>query len=120
MENNNTNIGKIPMPSENGRIVGWIANDVLWKNAKESRHMLRRPRGWAWDACILEKAERLGASHTEIHEQEAKVVYRAKLEDFRCHGVKIDRGFGSQICLPIRYFQVQRPGNENPIQIKLF
>lgn len=108
-----------PVRAANGFIVGSIEGQTLKKQVKASKHMLREPKGWAWDVCVLEQAESKGVTHTEIYDKEAGVVFRAKLADFWTRGVKLDRGFGPQICLPIAFWQVRRPGDDSPRQLSL-
>lgn len=92
-----------------GRIIGWVKNDVLGKKVKASKHMLQKPRGWAWDVSIIDEAEKLGARRTEIFDQESGKYYKASLERFHMHGVKLDRGFGPQLCLPIAFWTITCP-----------
>jgi len=119
MSDSTTNRSKEPIRAADGRIVGWLKKDTLGKNVKASRHMLQKPRGWAWDVSILDEAERQGVTQTEIHDQETNRVYRAPLEAFRRHGVKLNRGFGLQICLPIMFWEISRLGQNMPKQLAL-
>ena len=106
MLNNNTNQENNKIFSENGRVIGWIEGKAICKRVKASRHMLRTPRGWAWDVFVLERANREGLNMSIIYEKENDLVYQANLEDFWRHGAPINRGFGDQICLPLKYWQV--------------
>lgn len=110
MHNFNTKQSRTPVRAADGRVVGWVEKDTLRKNVNASRHMLQNPRGWAWDVSILDNAEKKGVMYTEIHDQETQVVYHASLQAFRRYGVKLERGFGPQICLPLTYWQVTRQG----------
>ena len=95
-----------PVKSASGRIVGEIIDDLLVKSVRSSRHMLRDPRGWAWDEAIITEAEAQGVNYTFIRDDETGKVYGAKLSDFRKYGVRVNRGYGVQICLPLEYWHV--------------
>lgn len=92
-----------------GRVVGEISNGVLRKKMFASRHMLRDPRGWTWDAAILDAAERAGVLTSRITDKETGAVFTAPISAFRAYGIALDRGFGPQICLPIEHWQVSLP-----------
>ena len=110
--------GSIPMRRADGRIVGELAGDTLRKHAKRE-HMLREPGAWAWDAAILDAAERAGARFTEV--QCNGLIYRASLADFKRYGFPVRRGYGDQRGLALTHWQVRRVG-EPPaaVQLSLF
>jgi hypothetical protein len=72
--------------------------------------MLRRPPAWAIDAAILEAARQDGARTVEITDIETRRVYRASIAAFDAHGVRLDRGHGVQIALPLAHWRVEMPG----------
>ncbi len=113
-----TTVRAIPVRRADGRIVGELAGDVLRKTAKRE-HQLREPAAWAWDAAILEAAERGGAHFTEI-ECDGR-IWRATLADFRRYGFPVNRGYGDQRGLALTYWHVRRVG-EPPaaVQLSLF
>lgn len=101
-----------------GRIVGELAGDVLRKHAKRE-HMLQRPAAWAWDAAILDTAERAGARFTEV--ESGGLIYRATLADFKRYGFPIRRGHGDQRGLALAHWHVRRIGEPVPaVQLSLF
>lgn len=106
------------MRRADGRIVGELAGDVLRKHAKRE-HMLQRPAAWAWDAAILDTAERGGARFTEV--ESGGLIYRATLADFKRYGFPVRRGHGDQRGLALTYWHVRRVG-EPPaaVQLSLF
>ena len=107
-----------PVWRADGRIVGQLGGDVLHKTAKRE-HMLRQPAAWAWDAAILEAAERGGARFTEV--ECGGLIYRATLADFKRYGFPVRRGHGDQRGLALTYWHVRRVG-EPPaaVQVSLF
>lgn len=110
----------VPVRAGNGRIVGILEGEVLKKKVRRSVHLLRQPRGWAWDVSILEEAEEHGALYTELIDEESTKIYWAPLSEFQSHGVSIDRGFGKQIVLPLAYWQVTRQGAPRVEQLSLW
>lgn len=102
----------------NGRAVAWVQGGALCKQVDGSKHFLRQPAGIAFDAAILTQAEDAGAARVWIRDRETGTVYRATLEAFALHGVRVDRGFGVQVCLPFAFWQRETPGA--PRQLSLF
>jgi hypothetical protein len=107
--NKSKGIGK-PVRNQQGRVCGYIRQGVLEKCACASKHMLRTPKGWAWDDEIITQAEGAGCARTRITDKESGKIYTASLNDFRQHGVMFERRFGRQVCLALAYWQVFKPG----------
>lgn len=108
----------LPVFNENGRVVGHIENGVLRKTVKRS-HQLQRPAAWGWDTAIIDQAERAGVRFTELTDENGR-VWRASLADFRRHGVRVNRGFGAQVALPLSFWQVRKVGETAVSQLSLF
>jgi len=102
----------------NGRIVARIDGDCLKKQVDGSRHFLRKPAGIAFDASILEAAERSGVRVVWVRDRETGDTYTCPLADFGLFAVKVNRGFGPQLALPFTFWRVQRAGA--PRQLTLF
>jgi hypothetical protein len=96
--------------ADGGAIIGIIAGDVLRKEGRASKHMLRRPPSWAAAVEALDAAKAAGAQWVEYHDLDSGAVYRAALSEFYRVGLSIDRGAGPQLALPLRYWTVTRPG----------
>ena len=84
-----------------GKPVGYIEDGILKKRVQASKHMLRIPRGWAWDKDILEEAVAEGIGKTEIFDTEEDVTFTSKIQDILEKGQEINRGHGLQVVLPI-------------------
>jgi hypothetical protein len=110
--------GRQDLRAASGRVVATVDGDCLKKQLDGSKHLLRKPPGIAFDADILEAAERAGAVRVEVRDRETGITYRSTLADFWTHGVKLDRGFGLQVCLPFGFWLARRPGA--PVQLGLF
>jgi hypothetical protein len=102
--------GKQPVYRSDGKVVGYTERKTLYKTVRGEKHMLQRPRGWAWDTEIIEEADRRGVSRVEIYDCVNQKTYIASIKDFWVYGVCINRGFGNQICLPIKWWEIVLPG----------
>jgi hypothetical protein len=117
---NDCSTSSIPVYREDGRVVGQIVDGSLCKRVKRSKHMLRRPQGWAWDDVCLKQADEVHAQQTKIEDEENDIVYIASLSIFRKYGISLNRKFGKQTCLPLKYWQVHKQGQNPPQQLSLF
>ena len=121
-----------PIYRADGRaVVGRVEGDTFRKTARSTVHMLQRPRAWACDVDALDQARAAGATRIVIFDQDTGRRYAAELADFYRHGVKVDRGHGPQLALPLVYWDVTggrsaaRPGMlqdaaAGPAQMRLF
>ena len=105
--------------NEFGKIIGWIEGDSLNKNISSSKHMLQKPKGIAWDLSVLERARKDGLKKSRVYDKETGNEYEATIEDFFRYGVRINRGFGEQIVLPLIYWQKKAQGQPFPSQLAL-
>jgi hypothetical protein len=104
----------------NGKVVGEVVDGVLRKSIRGSVHMLRQPTAIAWDLVCLEQAEALGATRTEVLDTETGTLYTAPLSAFWRDGIRLNRGFGDQVALPLDRWTVTRPGERVGVQLSLF
>jgi hypothetical protein len=96
-----------PIYRADGRaIVGRVEGDTFYKRARSTVHLLRRPRAWACDVDALDQARAAGAEWVEILDQDTGARYRAALADFYRRGLKVDRGHGLQLALPLAAWDV--------------
>lgn len=119
MFNNSINDNNNTIFNDAGKIVGWKEGNAICKNVIASKHMLRKPPGWAWDKSIIIQGLRDGCTLAIIFENEKNKIFNAKLENFLRYGVEFDRGFGVQICLPIQYWSVSYEGKPPARQLEL-
>jgi len=97
----------IPLMRNDGKVVGVVRGNVFHKRVRGSVHMLRRPPGWAVDITVLADAEKHGAESVEIEDTETGKRYKVSVSLFWNRGIKIDRGHGRQIALPLKYWSVE-------------
>ena len=90
-----------------GHVVGLVASDGwLEKRGLDPKlHMLRKPPGWATDAAHLE-LRILGIRLVTKDGQ----VWESAIATWRKHGIRIRRGHGAQVVLPVRFWSVRSPG----------
>jgi hypothetical protein len=98
-----------------GRPVGRFVRDGdgrLWlekRNLDPEQHLLRSPRGWATDTAHLDELRRRGGAGVRLHDITRR-VWTATLAQFERHGIAFDRGHGTQVVLPERFWRVDAPG----------
>ncbi|NLG97114.1 MAG: hypothetical protein GX491_07115 [Chloroflexi bacterium] len=111
---------KRPVYRSDGRIIGQLQGDTLVKKVTGSRHMLRTPKAWTVDVVAAEQAKRAGARYIEIRDRESGITYRVSLDRFIRYGIRLDRGYGAQIALPLEKWTVMNPGDLTGWQLDLF
>ena len=89
-----------------GRITGSITRGVLVRYANAERHMLRFPHGWAFDKSILDQAAAAGVKEILVIDEYSKKNYTTSLATMLEEGIFVDRGFGEQRCLPLKFWKV--------------
>ncbi len=99
-----------------GRHSGCVLDGFrLVRRARGSVHQLRRPPAWAFERNILEQAHTAGASLVEVHDVETGITYTVPLATLWQKGIRIQRGHGEQIALPLNLWH-----REDPKQGRLF
>jgi len=100
-----------------GRVVGRIAADgwLEKRGVDPARHKLRKPEGWATSAAHLD----LPIQGVRLFTVDGDVL-EAPIALWRRYGVRIERGHGAQVVLPIRYWTARRAGAPAARQLCLF
>lgn len=101
--------GKARLYLPTGQVAGEVIGDTLVKIVRSSIHMLRKPLAWAMDTALLVQAGAIGAIRVQLHDRDTGDIYYAPLDAFWIHGVGINRGYGDQIALPLKYWRVETP-----------
>jgi hypothetical protein len=116
MNNNSTkNNNHLHVFTSSNKRVGYTKGNTFYKTIKESIHKLRFPPGFASDTSILIEVENRGVKYIKLFAQDTNETYVAKISDFWEHGIGLNRGFGEQIVLPIKFFTIDPP--EKSIEI---
>lgn len=111
---------KAVVRSGNGRVIGEVVGDTFTKQVRGSIHQLRAPRAWGVDVDALEEAERLGARWVVVVDRDDGSRYRASVAAFWERGVRLERGFGPQVALPLAYWQRTGAGEREVEQLGLW
>ena len=93
-----------------GRIVARIEQTVLIKGLdgkiRESQHMLRVPKAWAFDECLIEQADELDCNLIKVVTSDTNLSYIVGMNEFQENKFKIDRGHNPQWGLTIGHWDV--------------
>jgi len=98
--------------SVDGNIIGDIENGVFTKRVKGSAHMLRTPPAWAIDCRAFIEEIFSQANTIRIEEIESGTTYEISTKTFNRRKVYMDRGFGTQYYVPLKYWHQIRKGQK--------
>ena len=100
-----------------GRVVGRIEGGWLVKRGLDpGRHQLRKPPAWATDAAHL----RLPVKGLKLICVDGS-VWLGTWGAFERHGFRVNRGYGEQVALPLKWWIVRRRrGKKAARQLRLF
>ncbi len=87
-----------------GRLRTVAGRGVLYKRVDRDRHQLTTPPAWACDLDMLDEAQRAGARYVLLCERGSDRWWAAAIVLFRSHGLRLDRGHGVQLALPLRWW----------------
>ena len=102
-----------------GHIVGTVKGDTFRKVVLGSKHFLHKPPAICISLDALAAAEAGGAQRVEVFDKEDGSTYRASVGRIRESGFTFNRGFGSQIGLPLDYWS-RSSKRDDDIQPPLF
>ncbi len=107
MVQSNYTTGRQPVCSCDGKRIGQIEGRIFKKKVYGSRHFLRSPRAIAIDAdaCDLEIAP--SVERIEVYDKEVDRLYVSSVGNFNQYKIELDRGFGRQYALPLRYWEYE-------------
>jgi hypothetical protein len=112
----------INLRCDTGKVVAHFddENKTLIRRLRGSKHLLRSPQAICFDASIIEQAQYLGCQSIEVKDIETNIVYRVQFTDFKEKAISINRGFGSQLALPLTYWASSggKPWNVTPIPVR--
>ena len=90
-----------------GKVVGQIVAGWIEKiNIDPAKHKLRKPEGYATDAAHLNQLARTDNARGIRLKLIDGTVLEANMEDLDKHGTHINRGYGDQTVLPIRWWSI--------------
>jgi len=89
-----------------GVVVGELLDGVYTKVVKGSTHKMRKPAGWSNDKDIVDNLLRLGCREIKIIDKETDTHWCIGIDDFIKEAIYINRGFGEQLVVPFKYWEV--------------
>lgn len=100
----------VPIYAANGRVVAHVTPPgVLVKYVRPSRgHLLRQPPAVCFDLCVLEQAKAAGAWRALVVDLESGRRYTASMETITGRGFAINRGYGEQWAVPLKFWHLTR------------
>ena len=96
--------------SEQGKPVARQIGNTLFKRVRGGVHQLRQPPAWAIDEKILQESINNGVKMVEIFDVETGKIYKVSINYFTKFGIRLNRGFGLQVALPLNYWIVEFHG----------
>lgn len=106
---------KIPI-RVNNKIVGTVDGKLFLKKVSGSIHFLRVPPAISFDKQSLKSAYDYGATDVNVTDRETGISYCASIVDIYSNGFVVERGFGTQIALPMDRWKKIEPN----VQPELF
>lgn len=91
-------------------LFGYVLDgNVLRKNVEGSRHMLRKPRGWAIQEEVFNyHYAQHDVARVVIADTETGVAYSAEMETIARVAIEIERGYGLQYAVPLPYWKTEQ------------
>ena len=88
----------------NEKVVGNVTCLAYYKTVTGSKHFLRTPPAISNDVQALRDAEKAGAIAVIIRDKETGIRYKSSIEAIFKFGISLNRGYGNQIALPMKYW----------------
>ena len=101
----------------NGRVVGRIEGNTFYKTIRKGLY-LESPPGIAFEETSIDDAIKMGASKVEVKDTDTGVIYRAPIAIVLEKGMPLDRQWGKQIALLMRYWDYEGKPEIVPLKLK--
>ena len=102
---------------QSGKAVGSVIGKKFIKKLDSRKHFLKVPPAIAFDVSSINKAERYGATILSVFDTHKKVFYTAQIKSLQENGMNINRGFGSQIALPLQFWKKESGDEQNQMEL---
>ena len=93
------------------KLAGYVraihSTPVFVKQATESKHLHRKLDAWGIDSRVLDVLEERGVRYIRVESDDCR-TYTATIEIFRRFGIARNFGYGAQVFLPRKYWEVRR------------
>ena len=95
--------------------VGRVTGDTFYKIVQASKHFLRRPPAICFDVSSINDAQTAGAAEICVLDSESDTRYYARIGLLLERGFTINRGFGEQIALIMKWWRLtEEPDAQQP------
>jgi hypothetical protein len=120
-QNSVNSLAKILVPSDDEtRNIGIIKNRVFVKaNFHSKRHLCRRYNAIGIDAGAFQEYILVCAESIEVQDRDENTTYMTTVKEFQSHCIQDDLGWGSQLFLPLPYWEKLERNAANPRQLAL-
>jgi len=95
---------------DDGRRIGYTEGEEFHKRVRGRLHQLQFPPAWANDESLTLRLQEQGIKRIIINDLDASRKYSVSMEVFLEKGFRIERGHGTQIALPLRYWEIEDEG----------
>lgn len=93
--------------TKDGHFAGIIKGDIYYKYVIGSKHKLRSPEAWCFDADLIDRYIRpAGIAEICVIDHEAHKEYRVSMGTFLKEKGELERGRGRQYFLIMRWWRV--------------
>jgi hypothetical protein len=99
-----------PIKLQDGRRIGYLFYGCFYKIVKISKHFLRTPPAIAIDEEVFSKTIVYRCNTIVILEREAEEIYEVPVSVFSEHCFGINRGYGTQLALPLKWWATNGNG----------
>ncbi|HUU63669.1 MAG TPA: hypothetical protein VMX96_07120 [Dehalococcoidia bacterium] len=114
--------GVIRVPSDEGsRIIGVIRDSTFTKsNWHYSKHMCWKHHAIGLDRGAFVDYVKSLATTIIVTDKDTGREYRASVEDFERLSIEDNLGWGQQLFLPLKHWEVIEPDGHKPLQLALW
>ena len=102
---------------QSGKAVGSVIGKKFIKKLDSRKHFLKVPPAIAFDKSSISKAERYGATILSVFDTHKKVFYTAQIKSLHENGMNINRGFGSQLALPLQFWKKESVDEQKQMEL---
>jgi len=91
--------------NEEHNLIGEYKDRKFEKTVIGSKHKSRNPEGWAINSEVINHLNILGCDEIIIRDDEAKLSYSVKFDEFKKNAIPMNRGYTSQFILIMKYWE---------------
>lgn len=89
---------------DGGKVVGEVVGDEFIKKVHSTIHFLRKPPAICFGIESIDQVKQLNVSRIKIFDLDTGIIYRASFDKLLDLGFPVNRRFGEQIGLELKYW----------------